>query len=209
MRPAYSTLGTVWSSVPGFPALLFGLIPRLRPRLFSTCPARPYPGNRPYFLTFSAPCLIFCYLVPQASFHEFTSCLLFLRNDHSSEYLAFGLTMRIYSCKQITVLITKDTNCEYCESVLLLGPVTKPCHELITYFHRFVGQLPFCWLVPELQHPAAGRGVWAAVRGRQRCSVRAQHHQHLHSRGPQSKSADGFPPYCCTVPYLGLVRPFD
>lgn len=57
--------------------------------------------------------------------------------------------------------------------------------------HRFVGQLPVRWLVPELQRPAAGRGVRAAVRGRQRSSVRSQHLQHLHSHGPQSESSDG------------------
>lgn len=54
--------------------------------------------------------------------------------------------------------------------------------------HRFVGQRPFRWLVPELQRPAAGGGVRAAVRGRQRSSVRSQHLQHLHSHGPQRES---------------------
>lgn len=47
--------------------------------------------------------------------------------------------------------------------------------------HRSAGQRPVCWLIPELQHPAAGRGGWAAVCGRQRSSLRAQHLQHLHT----------------------------
>lgn len=57
--------------------------------------------------------------------------------------------------------------------------------------HRSVGLLPFRRLVPELQHPAAGRGVRAPVRGRQRSSVCAQHLQHLRSRRPQSESTHG------------------
>lgn len=88
--------------------------------------------------------------------------------------------------------------------VLLLG---RNVVRMISSFHRFVGELPFCRLVPELQHPAAGRGLWAAVRGRQRSSVRAQHHQHLHSRGPQGESADGssMAPFICL--FISFIKP--
>lgn len=57
----------------------------------------------------------------------------------------------------------------------------------MSYTCRSVGQQPFHRLVPELQHPAAGRGRRAALRGKQRSSVRAQHHQHLHTCKPHSE----------------------
>lgn len=164
---------------PGFDLVCF------RPALLV-----PTPGIDPVFWPFLLPVWFFFFAT---WFHE-----------------AFRLTTRICFCEQFTVWIIKETSWTPWEWAAF-GPRhgTEPCHEFGTFFHRFVGQLPFCWLVPELQHPAAGRGVWAAVCGRQRSSVRAQHHQHLHSRGPQSESAHGFPPYCCTGADLGLVGPFD
>lgn len=178
------------SYMPNLPALFFGFIPRVRPRL---CPS-----NRPCILTVPAfACSMSDFWLPGSTSKlavpqwSLPACYSSPRNYRSSDYLRFGLTVRIYSCEQFTVLIKTPTGIlwVFCFCVLCRKLVT-----MIMYIHRFVGQLPFCWLVPELQHPAAGRGLWPAVRGRQRSSLRAQHHQRLHSRRHQSESADGFPP---------------
>lgn len=64
----------------------------------------------------------------------------------------------------------------------------------VLFICRSVGQQPFRRIVPELQHPAAGGGVRAAVRGRQRSAVRPQHLQHLHTWKPHGECRDAREP---------------
>ena len=60
----------------------------------------------------------------------------------------------------------------------------------VLFVCRSVGQHPFHRFFSELQHPAAGGGVRAAVRGRQRSALRPQHLQHLHTWKPHGECRD-------------------
>lgn len=73
----------------------------------------------------------------------------------------------------------------------------------VSFTRRSVGQHPFHRLVPELQHPAAGGGGQAAVRGRQRSSVRTQHLQHLHTCKPHGEC---MPQFTTSSPLLTKKR---
>lgn len=82
-----------------------------------------------------------------------------------------------------------------CRDIHHFLPVAKYPADIVTVFctHRSAGQRPFCWLIPELQHPAAGRGGWAGVCGRQRSSLRAQQLQHLHTWKAHGECRDAAP----------------
>lgn len=178
--------------MPDFPALFFGLIPQLWPRLS--------PGNRPSFLTLSA-----C----TGSLSDFwllgsslPACYSSPRSYRSSEYLMFGLTVRIYSCEQFIVLIKTPTGilwecAAFGSCVRTLSQWSCISAGLWGSSHFVGSSVNYSTLLLEEESGllyVGGRGVLYALNT-----------TNISTAVGLRVSPDGFPPRCCIRPDLGIT----